>query len=64
MAKKLCFKMLRLLVDSVRWVMLFIGACAIGGTYFGGDVHALFGACLFTFAVWLVEYWLKGEMRR
>lgn len=60
MAKKICFKTLKLLVGSVRWALVFLGALTVGGAYFGGDVYALFGALLFTLAVWALECWLKG----
>ena len=31
----------------------------VGGVYFGGGVYALFGALMFTLAVWGVECWLE-----
>lgn len=59
MAKKLCFKTLKLLVRYLRLAFVFVGALTIGGVYFGGDVHALFGAALFTGVVWAVECLLE-----
>lgn len=59
MSKKICFKALKLLISSVRWIMVFFGALAIGSVYFGGDVHALFGAVLLTATVWAVEAYIS-----
>lgn len=61
MAKKLCFKTLKTVMRYTRLVFVFLGALTVGGVYFGGDVYALFGALLFTLAVWAVEYWLEEE---
>lgn len=63
MAKKLCFKMLKTVMRYTRLVFVFLGALTVGGVYFGGDVYALFGALLFTLAVWAVEYWLEEERK-
>ena len=60
MAKKLCFKTLKTVIRYLRLALVFVGVLTIGGVYFGGDVHALFGAALFTGAVWAVECWLEG----
>lgn len=61
MAKKLCFKTLKTVMRYTRLVFVFLGALTVGGVYFGGDVYALFGALLFTLALWALEYWLEGE---
>ena len=61
MAKKLCFKTLKTVMRYTRLAFVFLGALTGGGVYFGGDVYALFGALLFTLAVWAVEYWLEEE---
>lgn len=61
MAKKLCFKTLKTVMRYTRLVFVFLGALTVGGVYFGGDVYALFGALLFTLAVWAVEEWMEGE---
>ncbi len=55
MAKKLCLKIMR----YTRLAFVFLGALTVGGVYFGGDVYALFGALLFTLALWALEYWLE-----
>ena len=60
MAKKLCFKTLKTVIRYLRLVFVFLGALTVGGVYFGGDVHALFGALLFTLAVWALECLLEG----
>ena len=62
MAKKLCFKTLKSVIRYLRLAFVFLGALTVGGVYFGGDVYALFGALLFTLAVWAVEKWMEGEM--
>ena len=59
MAKKLCFKTLKIVIRYLRLALVFVGALTIGGVYFGGDVYALFGAVLFTTAVWAVECLLE-----
>jgi hypothetical protein len=61
MAKKLCFKTLKTVMRYTRLAFVFLGALTVGGVYFGGDVYALFGALLFTLAVWAVEEWMEGE---
>lgn len=61
MAKKLCFKTLKTVMRYTRLSFVFLGALTVGGVYFGGDVYALFGALLFTLAVWAVEEWMEGE---
>lgn len=61
MAKKLCFKTLKTVMRYTRLAFVFLGALTVCGVYFGGDVYALFGALLFTLAVWAVEYWLEEE---
>lgn len=55
MAKKLCLKIFR----YARLAFVFLGALTVGGVYFGGGVYALFGALMFTLAVWGVECWLE-----
>lgn len=57
MANKLCLKILR----YMRLAFVFLGALTIGGVYFGGDVYAVFGALMFTLALWGLECWLEGE---
>lgn len=59
MAKKLCLKIMR----YARLAFVFLGALTVCGVYFGGDVYALFGALLFTLAVWALEEWMEGEMK-
>lgn len=61
MAKKLCFKTLKTVMRCTRLAFVFLGALTVGGVYFGGDVYALFGALLFTLAVWALEEWMEGE---
>ena len=61
MAKKLCFKTLKTVIRYLRLAFVFLGALTVGGVYFGGDVYALFGALLFTLAVWALEEWMEGE---
>ena len=61
MAKKLFFKTLKTVMRYTRLAFVFLGAMTVGGVYFGGDVYALFGALLFTLAVWALEYWLEWE---
>lgn len=61
MAKKLCFKTLKTVMRYTRLAFVFLGALTVGGVYFGGDVYALFGALLFTLAVWALEEWMEGE---
>lgn len=61
MAKKLCFKTLKTVMRYTRLAFVFLGAMTVGGVYFGGDVYALFGALLFTLAVWALEEWMEGE---
>ena len=61
MAKKLCFKTLKTVMRYTRHAFVFLGAQTVGGVYFGGDVYALFGALLFTLAVWALEEWMEGE---
>ena len=61
MAKKLCLKTLKSVIRYLRLAFVFLGALTVGGVYFGGDVYALFGALLFTLAVWALECWLEGE---
>ena len=59
MAKKLCFKTLKSVIRYLRLAFVFLGALTVGGVYFGGGVYALFGALMFTLAVWGVECWLE-----
>ena len=59
MAKKLCFKTLKTVIRYARLAFVFLGALTVGGVYFGGDVYALFGALLFTLAVWALEEWME-----
>lgn len=59
MAKKICFKALKLLTFYIRWIMVFLGALTLSSIYFHGDVHALFGAVLFTAAIWAVEAYIS-----
>lgn len=59
MAKKLCLKTLKSVIRYLRLAFVFLGALTIGGVYCGGDVHAVFGAVLFTLSVWCVECWLE-----
>lgn len=59
MAKKLCFKTLKTVMRYTRLSFVFLGALTVGGVYFGGDVYAVFGALMFTLAVWCVECWLE-----
>lgn len=61
MAKKLCFKTLKTVMRYTRLAFVLLGALTVGGVYFGGDVYALFGALLFTLAVWALEEWMEGE---
>lgn len=61
MAKKLCFKTLKTVMRYTRLAFVFLGALTVGGVCFGGDVYALFGALLFTLAVWALEEWMEGE---
>lgn len=59
MAKKLCFKTLKTVIRYARLAFVFIGALTVGGVYFGGGVYALFGALIFTLAVWAFEEWME-----